>query len=157
MKTNAARLLDRLRVSYEIRTYDVDETHLGAAAAAEKLGLPPERVFKTLVARVSGRDVVLACIPATAELDLKALGAAAGAKRADMVPLNEVQPLTGYIRGGVSPLGARRSPPVFLDRSAEAWPAISVSAGVRGCQILIAPQDLIRAANATLCDIAKKL
>ena len=156
MKTNAARILDRLRISYEVRTYDVDKEHLGAAAVAEKLGLPPEQVFKTLVARVSPRDVVLACIPGTAELDLKALGAAAGGKRADMVPLNEVQPLTGYIRGGVSPLGAKRSPRVFLDRSAEGWPAISISAGVRGCQILIAPQDLVRAVDATLCDISKR-
>lgn len=156
-KTNAARILDRLGIPYEIRTYDVDEGNLGAEIAAAKLGLPPEQVFKTLVARTDRRQVVLACIPASAELDLKALGAAAGGKRADMVPLPQVQPLTGYVRGGVSPLGTRKPYPVILDRSAERWPAISVSAGVRGCQILLAPADLARASGATFCEIARKV
>lgn len=156
MKTNAARTLDRLGISYDIRTYEVDEAHLGAEIAAQKLGLPPEQVFKTLVARTGRRDVVLACIPGNAELDLKALGAAAGGKKAELVALKEVQPLTGYVRGGVSPIGARRSYPLFLDRASEAFPTISVSAGLRGVQMLVAPADLARAVNATVCDIVKK-
>lgn len=155
MKTNAARTLDRLGIPYDIRTYEVDEAHLGAEIAARKLGLPPEQVFKTLVARTGRRDVVLACIPGNAELDLKALGAAAGGKKAELVALKEVQPLTGYVRGGVSPIGARRSYPLFLDRTSEAFPTISVSAGLRGVQMLVAPADLARAVNATVCDICR--
>jgi Cys-tRNA(Pro)/Cys-tRNA(Cys) deacylase len=155
MKTNAARILDRLRIPYEIRTYDVDEENMGAKAAAEKLGLPPDQVFKTLVARTDRKSVVLACLPGTAELDLKALGAAAGGKRADMVPLQEIQPLTGYIRGGVSPIGTRRPYPVFLDQTAQSRPTISISAGIRGCQILLAPQNLVKAVNASICAISK--
>ncbi len=155
MKTNAARILDRLKISYEVRTYEADENNLGAEIAAAKLGLPAEQVFKTLVVRTDLKQVVLACIPASAELDLKTLGAAAGGKRAEMVPLQEVQPLTGYIRGGVSPLGTRKPLPVYLDHSAQGWPTISVSAGIRGCQLLVAPKDLVRAANATVCEIAR--
>ncbi|MCZ6632798.1 MAG: Cys-tRNA(Pro) deacylase [bacterium] len=154
-KTNAARILDRLKIPYEIRTYDVDETDLSAEAAAIKLGLPPEQVFKTLVAKTDRKEVVLACIPGSAELDLKALGAATGAKRSNLVPVKDVQALTGYIRGGVSPLGTRKPYSLFLDRTAETWETISVSAGLRGIQLLIAPQDLIRATNATPGDFTK--
>ena len=155
MKTNAARILDRLGIPYVIRTYPVDENRMGAVAAAEKLGLPAQQVFKTLVARVPKVDVVLACVPGGADLDLKALGAAAGGKRAELVPIDEIRGITGYIRGGVSPIGTRRTLPVYLDSSARDWPVISISAGIRGCQILIAPQDLVRAVGATVGEIAK--
>ena len=155
MKTNAARILDRLGISYEILTYEVDENNLGAEIATGNLGLPPARVFKTLVARTSPKDIVLACIPADAELELKALGSAAGAKRAKMVHLGEIQYLTGYVRGGVSPLGTKKPLPVYIDRSAENWPTISVSAGLRGHQILVAPGDLTRATGGSFCRLAR--
>ena len=157
MKTNAARTLDRLGISYEIRTYDAGEERLGAGAAAAALGLPPGQVFKTLVARTDRREVVLGCVPGDADLDLKALGAATGGKRADLVPLKEVQPLTGYVRGGVSPIGSRRRIPLYLDESSEDWDRISVSAGVRGAQLLVAGADLIRAVDGTLCRVAKRV
>ena len=154
-KTNAARILDRLKIPYEIRTYEVEETDLSAEATAIKLGLPSEQVFKTLVARTDRKEVVLACIPGSAELDLKALGAATGAKRSKLVPVKDVQALTGSIRGGVSPLGTRKSYALFLDRTAETWETISISAGLRGVQLLVAPQDLIRATNATSGNFTK--
>lgn len=154
-KTNAARILDRLGIAYEMRSYEVDETDLSAGHVAGLIGMPAEQVFKTLVARTDRREVVLACVPGASELDGKALGAAAGAKRTDLVPVKEVQSLTGYIRGGVSPLGARKTYRVFLDRSAMQWEAISVSAGQRGLQLIIAPGDLVRAAQAIMCDIAR--
>ena len=154
-KTNAARILDRLKIAYEILTYEVDEADLSAESVAAKLGLPPEQVFKTLVARTHRNEVVLACIPGPDELSLKALGAAAGAKRADLVPVKDVQPLTGYVRGGVSPLGTRKAYRLFLDPAAENCDRISVSAGLRGVQIFIAPADLVRALHATVCTIVK--
>lgn len=154
-KTNAARILDRLKIAYEVRMYVVDEADLSAGHVAELIGLPAAQVFKTLVARTDRREVVMACVPGAAELDGKALGAAAGAKRADLVPVKEVQGLTGYVRGGVSPLGARKTYRVFLDQSALQWDAISISAGQRGLQLIIAPGDLARATQAIMCDIAR--
>ena len=154
-KTNAVRILERLGISYKTLAYEVDDNNLGAEVAAAKLGLPTGRVFKTLVARTSPGDVVMACIPANAELDLKALGAAAGAKRAEMVQLNEIQTLTGYVRGGVSPLGARKLFPVFVDRCAQDWPTISVSAGIRGHQILISAQDLLKVTEGSLESLSR--
>lgn len=154
-KTNVVRILDRLQVAYEVRTYEVDEADLSAGHVADLVGLPADQVFKTLVARTDQREVVLACVPGALELDMKALGVAAGAKRVELVPLKEVQGLTGYIRGGVSPLGTRKDFRVFLDETAILWDEISISAGQRGMQILMAPDDLIRATNAVVCEIAK--
>jgi Cys-tRNA(Pro)/Cys-tRNA(Cys) deacylase len=154
-KTNAARILDRLKITYEIKTYIVDESDLSAEHVANLIQMPTQQVFKTLVARTDKRDIVLACVPGHLELNTKALGAAAGGKRADLVALKEVQSLTGYIRGGVSPLGTKKPLPVYLDQSAHQWPHISISAGQRGIQIIVAPHDLIKATNATMCDITK--
>ncbi len=154
-KTNAARILDRLGILYELRVYEVDEDDLSASHVAAAVGLPPERVFKTLVARGDRTGILLACIPGSHELDLKALAAASGNKRAELVPVKDILALTGYIRGGVSPLGTRKTYPVLLDASAQDWPAIAVSAGVRGCQMLLAPADLARAAEATVASIAR--
>src|SRR5436309_1823183 len=155
VKTNAARILDREGVQYELREYEVDENDLSAPHVAEKIGLPPEQVFKTLVARGDRTGVLMACIPANTELDLKALAAASGNKNVDLVPVKEVLALTGYIRGGVSPVGARKPYPFYLDETAGLWDMISVSAGVRGCQVLLPPDDLDRVTAATRAAIAK--
>lgn len=155
MKTNAARLLDGLGIIYELREYKVDETDLSAENVAEKIGMPAEQVFKTLVVRGDKTGVLLACVPGATELDLKALAAASGNKRMEMVPLKEVQPLTGYIRGGVSPVGAKKHYPVYLDETALIWSNISISAGIRGCQAILSPEDLVRAVSARTCDIGR--
>jgi Cys-tRNA(Pro)/Cys-tRNA(Cys) deacylase len=154
-KTNAARMLDTLGVRYELRTYPVDEEDLSAPHVAAAIGMPPEQVFKTLVARGDRTGVLIASIPASAELDLKALASASGNRRVELVPVKDVLPLTGYVRGGVSPLGTRKPYPFYLDETAEMWDVISVSAGLRGCQMLLAPGDLARAAEATSCEIAQ--
>ncbi len=155
VKTNAARILESAGIHFELREYPIDEADLSAPHVAEAIGLPPEQVFKTLVVRGDRTGVLMACIPGSAELDLKALAAASGNKKVDLVPVKEVLPLTGYVRGGVSPIGARKPYPLFLDETADLWDVISVSAGARGCQLLVAPADLERAAEARRCDIAK--
>jgi len=153
-KTNAARLLDRAGIHYELREYAVDETDLSAPHVAAAIGMPPEQVFKTLVARGDRAGVLMAAIPASSELDLKALAAASGNKKVELVALKEVLGLTGYIRGGVSPLGTRKPYPFYLDETADLWDIISVSAGLRGSQLLLAPADLARVTGAHLCAIA---
>jgi Cys-tRNA(Pro)/Cys-tRNA(Cys) deacylase len=153
-KTNAARLLDRAGIHYELREYAVDESDLSAPHVAAALGMPPEQVFKTLVARGDRTGVLLAAIPASSELDLKALAAASGNKKVELVAVKEVLGLTGYIRGGVSPIGTRKPYPLYLDETADLWDLISVSAGLRGCQLLVTPGDLARATEAQRCAIA---
>ncbi len=155
MKTNAARTLDRLGIRYEIREYEVDPEALDAETVARKIGLPPEQVFKTLVARGDRNGVCLAVVPADAELDEKALALASGDRKTEVVPLKEVQPLTGYIRGGVTALACKRDYPVFVDETAELFDFIAVSAGVRGMQILLAPADYLRSTRGTVCAIAR--
>lgn len=155
MKTNAVRLLERLGIPFELRSYEVDPDDLAAETVAEKLGLPPEQVFKTLVARGDKRGVCLAVVPGNAQLDLKALARATGDKKLETVSLKEVEPLTGYIRGGVSALACKKPYPVYLDETALLFDVISVSAGLRGLQTLIAPDDYIRAVNARVAPIGK--
>ena len=150
MKTNAARILDRLGIRYELKEYEVDESDLTAATVARKVGLPAEQVFKTLCARGDRHGVCFAVVPGDAELDLKALAALAQERSAALVALKEVQPLTGYIRGGVTALGAKKEYPVYLDESATRFGVISISAGVRGTQIFLAPGDYARATKAKL-------
>lgn len=154
-KTNAARFLDGLGIAYELREYEVDEADLGAEAVAAKVGLPSGQVFKTLVARGDKTGILFACVPGESELDLKKLAAVSGNKKVELVPLKEVQPLTGYIRGGVSPLGAKKHYPVFLDESAKQWPFIAISAGIRGCQILLAAEQLALATHAKQHDLVR--
>ena len=154
MKTNAVRILDGLKISYELREYEVNPDDLAAESVAEKIGLPPEQTFKTLLARGDRNGECFAVIPGNYELDLKALAAVTGDRKIHLVPLKEVQPLTGYIRGGVTALGAKKEFPVFVDELAEIFDRISVSAGVRGTQILLAPGDYIRAVNARVARIA---
>ena len=154
-KTNAARILDNLKISYEIKTYEVDEDDLSAVHVAETMGLNIATIFKTLVARGDKTGVIMAVINGADEVDLKALARASGNKSVEMVSLKELQPLTGYIRGGCSPLGAKKNYPVYLDSKAMVQEKISISAGVRGEQIIIAPNDLVIAAQATVADIIK--
>ena len=154
-KTNAARALDRLGIAYELREYEVDPDDLAAESVALKLGMPAEQVFKTLVARGDRAGVCLAVIPGNAQLDLKALARATGDRKVDTVPLKEVQPLTGYIRGGVTALACKKDYPVLLDETAELYDVISVSAGQRGLQILLAPGDYLRAVGAKVAAIAR--
>lgn len=156
-KTNAARILDGLGISYELKEYPVDLDDLSAVHVAEMVGMPIEKVFKTLVARGDKTGVLMACIPGDGELDLKELAAVSGNKRVEMVHLNEVLGLTGYVRGGCSPLGAKKAYPVYLDVGAETQSTISISAGKRGEQIILAPADLIRAANATVAKLNRRV
>jgi Cys-tRNA(Pro)/Cys-tRNA(Cys) deacylase len=154
-KTNAARYLDRLKIDYTLVEYEVDESDLSAESVARKVNLPLEQVFKTLVARGDKTGVFMACIPGNTELDLKAMATVSGNKDVEMVHLGEIQPLTGYIRGGVSPIGTKKHYPVFLNESAVRFPLISISAGLRGCQIFISPGDLIKALDIKVCKIAR--
>jgi Cys-tRNA(Pro)/Cys-tRNA(Cys) deacylase len=155
VKTNAARILDGLCIRYELRDYPVDEEDLSAETVARKVGLPPEQVFKTLVARGDRTGVLLAVVPADAQLDLKALARLSGDRKTDTVPLKEVQPLTGYVRGGVTALACKKDYPVFADESIELFDVVSISAGVRGTQILLAPADYLRATRARVGPLAK--
>jgi len=148
-KTNAVRLLDSLKISYQLLEFAVDESDLSAEKAAALLGRPLEQVFKTLVARGDKSGVLIASIPGNAELDLKALAFLSGDKKVELVHLKEVQQLTGYIRGAVSPLGIKGNYPRYLDESAFNYPLIITSAGVRGLQIELNPHDLTRVINAT--------
>ena len=155
MKTNAARILDGLGINYELCEYEVDENDLSAENVAAKIGMPPGQVFKTLVARGDKTGILLACIPGSAELDLKALATASGNKKVEMVSLKEVLPLTGYIRGGVSPVGTKKRYSVFMDQSLVSWATIAVSAGIRGCQLIVQPADLLRAVTGQTAAIAR--
>ena len=156
MKTNAVRLLESLGVTYELREYEVDPSDLAAESVAVKIGMPPDQVFKTLLARGDRSGPCFTVIPGNAELDYKALAKLTGDRKVEMVHLKEVQPLTGYIRGGVTVLGAKKSYPVFADETIELWNFISVSAGVRGTQILLAPVDYLRVTHATVGAIARE-
>jgi Cys-tRNA(Pro)/Cys-tRNA(Cys) deacylase len=153
-KTNAVRLLERLGVPFELRQYGIDPEDLSAETVARKIGMPPEQVFKTLVAKGDKHGVCLAVVPGNCELDLKALARVTGDKKIDTVPLNEVEPLTGYIRGGVTALACEKDYPVYLDETAQLFDVISISAGVRGLQVLLSPDDYLRVTNAKLAPIA---
>jgi Cys-tRNA(Pro)/Cys-tRNA(Cys) deacylase len=155
MKTNAARILESLAIPYTLQEYEVDPDDLSAIAVARKIGLPVEQVFKTLLTTTGPDKYAFAVIPGDAELDFKKLARAAGARKAEMVSLKDVQPLTGYIRGGVTVFGAKKDFPVFADETIELFDFISVSAGQRGVQILLAPQGYLRVAKATVADLTK--
>jgi Cys-tRNA(Pro)/Cys-tRNA(Cys) deacylase len=154
-KTNAVRQRERLGIPFELWDYEVDPEDLSAETVARKIGMPPEQVFKTLVARGDRHGVCLAVVPGNCELDLKTLARATGDKKIDTVPLKEVEPLTGYIRGGVTVLACKKNYPVFLDETAQLFDAISISAGLRGLQVLLAPDEYIRVTEAKLAPIAK--
>ena len=154
-KTNAARLLDSLNITYELRAYEVDPDDLTAISVARKIGLPPEQVFKTLLAHTNTSENLFAVIPGDSELDLKKLAQAADAKKAELASLKDVEPLTGYIRGGVTVMSAKKPFPAYVDETIELFDIISVSAGQRGLQLILTPADYLRAVNATLADLTK--
>jgi Cys-tRNA(Pro)/Cys-tRNA(Cys) deacylase len=155
MKTNATRILDKLGVAYETRSYPVDPDDLGAEKVAMGIGLPIERVFKTLVARGDKHGILLAVVPGDTEADLKSLARLSENKHVEMVHLSEVQPLTGYIRGGVTALACKKDYPVYADISMEQFDRIAVSAGMRGLQIILSPKDYVQAVKATVGQITR--
>jgi Cys-tRNA(Pro)/Cys-tRNA(Cys) deacylase len=148
MKTNGARFLESLGIAFELREYEVDPNDLSAITVAKKIGMPAEQVFKTLLTTDGSGEFVFAVVPGDAELDFKKLARAAGWRKAEMTPLKDVQPLTGYIRGGVTIFGAKKSYPVFVDETVILFDHISVSAGARGTQLILSPDDYLRAAAA---------
>ncbi|ACL22873.1 Cys-tRNA(Pro)/Cys-tRNA(Cys) deacylase [Desulfitobacterium sp. LBE] len=153
-KTNAARILDQAGIAYELIPYEVDEADLSATTVAQKVNMPPELIYKTLVTRGDKTGILIACIPAHYELNLKALAQVSGNKKMEVVPLKEVQPLTGYIRGGVSPLGTKKKYPVYFQEDMLQHEKIAVSAGTRGLQILALSQDLLRITQGKVGPIA---
>lgn len=156
MRTNAARFLDTLKIPYELREYQTTPEEFSAILVAEKIGLPPEQVFKTLLCVTHEREHIFAVIPGNQELDFKKLAHAAEARKAEMVSVKDVQPLTGYIRGGVTVFGAKKNYPVFADETIELFDVISVSAGTRGLQMLLSPADYLRASQATIAPLTRE-
>ncbi len=148
MKTNGARFLESLGIEFELREYEVDLDDLSAITVAKKIGMPPEQVFKTLLTTDGQGSHVFAVIPGDAELDFKKLARAAGMRKAEMTPLKDVQPLTGYVRGGVTVFGAKKAYPVYVDETLILFDRLSVSAGTRGTQLILAPEDYLRGVEA---------
>lgn len=155
-KTNAARLLDRAKIAYELVPYEVDEEHLAATHVAEQLGEPVGCVFKTLVLRGDRTGCFVCVVPGDHEVDLKAAARVSGNKKADLIPMKELLPLTGYIRGGCSPIGMKKRFPTFIHLTAAGLPFIYVSAGVRGLQLKVAPEALAAFVGARMEDISRK-
>jgi Cys-tRNA(Pro)/Cys-tRNA(Cys) deacylase len=148
MKTNGARYLESLNIPFELREYEVDPEDLSAITVAKKIGMPAEQVFKTLLTTGASGAYLFAVIPGDAELDFKKLARASGSRKAEMAPLKDVQPLTGYMRGGVTIFGSKKAYPVFVDETAILFDRIGVSAGTRGTQLILSPDDYLRAAEA---------
>ncbi len=156
-KTNAARLLDRAKISYELVPYQVDEEHLAATHVAEQLGEDIRCVFKTLVLRGDRTGYFVCVVPGNHEVDLKAAARISGNKKADLIPMKELLPTTGYIRGGCSPIGMKKPFPTFIHRTASDFPFIYISAGVRGLQLKIAPAELIAYVGAVTADLSREM
>lgn len=154
-KTNAARILDRMQIAYELIPYPVTETELGAEHIAETLHEPIERVFKTILVRGDKTGPLIGVVPGNFEVSLKELAKVSGNKRIDTVPLKELTPLTGYIRGGCSPIGLKKPFPIFIHETALQFDTIFVSAGQRGIQLKISPKDLVEAVHAKIAPIAE--
>jgi Cys-tRNA(Pro)/Cys-tRNA(Cys) deacylase len=154
-KTNVMRLLSAAGISYTVKEYPVDESDLSAVHAAEFLDIPAEQVFKTLVLQGASGSYTVCCIPAAAELDLKKTAKAAGEKSIDLILMKNIQPLTGYVRGGCSPIGMKKQFPTFIDETALLFDTIGVSAGERGVQVLLSPKELAGFINASFADLTK--
>lgn len=152
VKTNAMRLLDQAKIEYSTKEYEVDESDLSGIHVANQVGLPPERVFKTLVAR-GDKKIFVFCIPVNSELNLKRAATLVSEKKIEMVHVKELLGLTGYIRGGCSPIGMKKKYPTFIDETAQLFDTIAISAGIRGCQIILKPEDLIDYVQATFADL----
>jgi len=154
-KTNACRILEQMGIPFRTREYEVDPDDLSAETVAAKVGMPPEQVFKTLVVHGDRHGHAVAVVPGSWELDLKALAKATGDRKVEMIHLKDVQPLTGYVRGGVTALGMKKAFPVYVDETFELWDLVCVSGGLRGLQIEIAPADYLRAVGANVAEIAR--
>ncbi len=154
-KTNAVRLLDQMGIEYELREYEVDPDDLTAESVAAKVGLPPEQVFKTLVARGDRNGICQAVIPGNTELNLKSLATASGDRKIQLVPMKELLGLTGYIRGGVTAFAGKKDYPVYVDETIELFDVVSVSAGTRGIQILLNPEDYLRVTKGKIAAIGE--
>ena len=154
-KTNAVRLLDNWGISYDLLEYEVNSEDLAAEGTAEKVGLPPEQVFKTLLVRGDRTGICFAVIPGNASLNLRALAKLSGDRKMEMVALKEVQPLTGYIRGGVTALASKKAYPVYVEEIVEIFDRIAVSAGMRGCLILLSPGDYLQAVKGICGEISE--
>lgn len=152
-KTNAARILDRMGTTYELVAYEVDESDLSAVHVAAQLGQNVEQVFKTILLRGDRNGVFVCIVPGAEEVNLKLAASVSGNKKAETVAMKELLPLTGYIRGGCSPLGMKKPYPIYLHSSATQFPFIYISAGQRGLQLKLAPADLIKAVNATVAEL----
>ncbi|QCX53957.1 Cys-tRNA(Pro) deacylase [Elizabethkingia sp. JS20170427COW] len=152
-KTNAARILDQMKISYELREYPVDEENLSAQHVAEELGISAEKIYKTLVLKGNVTPYLVAVIPGNAQLDMKKIAKASGNKHCEMLPLKDLLSVTGYIRGGCTALGMKKQYPTFLEEMASLEEEIIISAGKRGLQIVIAPQDFLQASEAKLADL----
>lgn len=154
-KTNAMRVLEAEGIHFEVRAYEIDEDDLSAESAAQALGMAPEQVFKTLIVQGDQTGPMLALLPAGTELDFKRMAKATGDKKVELVPLRYVQELTGHVRGAVTPLAMHRTYPIYIDETVILWPRVGVSAGAKGLEILLAPQDLINVIGAVSADIAR--
>ena len=154
-KTNAARLLDRAGIGYELVPYTVDEEHLAATHVAEQLGEPIECVFKTLVLRGDRTGLFVCVVPGDHEVDLKAAARVSGNKKADLIPMKELLTSTGYVRGGCSPVGMKKLLPTFFHSTVADHPFIYVSAGVRGLQLKVAPQALVAFVGGALAELSR--
>ena len=154
-KTNAMRQLDNLKINYTATEYEVEDGHIDAESVAQKIGRLPDEVFKTLVTISPSRKYYIFVVPATKELDLKKCAAACGEKSVEMIHVKDINSVTGYIRGGCSPVGMKKSYPTFIDQSGQELPEITVSAGKIGMQISLKPEDLQKACGGKWADIAK--
>ena len=154
-RTNVMRLLDQAKIAYRAAEYAFDENDLNGMHAAEGIGMPPEQIFKTLVAHADKGGYVVFCIPVCCELDLKKAAQAAGEKKIELIHVKDLLSVTGYIRGGCSPIGMKKRFPTYIDETAILYDEIGVSAGCRGCQILLRPDDLIQYAQLMLCDLTQ--
>jgi Cys-tRNA(Pro)/Cys-tRNA(Cys) deacylase len=156
-KTNAMRLLDHAGIEYALHTYPLDEGDISAERVAELLGMPPERIFKTLIVLGDRSGPMLVLAPAGTEVDLRALAHHSGDKRIEMAPQREVLGLTGYERGAVTPLSIPRRYPVYIEETAILWETIGISAGAKGMELILSPADLVRITDAKLVDIAHSI
>ncbi|MDD3393340.1 MAG: Cys-tRNA(Pro) deacylase [Clostridia bacterium] len=157
VKTNVMRLLETAGITYRTAEYEYDENNLSGMNAAEKIGIPPEQVFKTLVTKGDKTGILVFCIPVNMELDLKKAAAVSGNKKLEMTHVKELLALTGYIRGGCSPIGMKKKYPTFIDETAVLFDEIAVSAGIRGEQVILPPDALIGFVEAEEADITKEL
>ena len=153
IKTNVMRLLDRAKIEYKSLEYEVDENNLAGEHVALQIGVPLEQVFKTLVARGEKKGIMVFCLPVNTELNLKKVAATVGDKKIEMIHVKDLLGLTGYIRGGCSPLGMKKKYPTYIDETAILFDTITVSAGIRGCQLVLNPEQLINYLDATVCNI----